>query len=85
MADGIPTPPIPPIAWGPVEEGGVLLVLAGWAVLLLVALWGPEEGVVELGDWEEEDWGEATVGPRWFNRELSRDCPARYGAEECNK
>lgn len=84
MAEGIPTPPIPPTAWVPmVEEGGVLLV--GWPVLLLVEFWGPEEGVVEQGDWEEEDWGEATVGPRWFNRELSRDCPARYGAEECNK
>lgn len=64
------------------EEGGVLLTWAGWAELVLelvvLVLWGPEEVLEELEVWEEE---EATVGLRWDNRELSKDCSDRYGAE----
>lgn len=73
---------IPPIVWDPEEEeGGVLLTWAGWAELVLelvvLVLWGPEEVLEELEVWEEE----ATVGLRWDNRELSKDCSDRYGAE----
>lgn len=75
---------IPPIVWDPEEEGGVLLTWAGWAELVLelvvLVLWGPEEVLEELEVWEEE----ATVGLRWDNRELSKDCSDRYGAERCN-
>ncbi len=73
---------IPPIVWEPEEEeGGVLLTWAGWAELVLelvvLVLWGPEEVLEELEVWEEE----ATTGLRWDNRELSKDCSDRYGAE----
>lgn len=75
---------IPPIVWEPEEEeGGVLLTWAGWAELVLelvvLALWGPEEVLEELEVWEEEE--DVTVGLRWVNKELSRDCVDRYGAE----
>lgn len=72
---------IPPIVWGPEEEeGGVLLTWAGWAELVLVVLvlWGPEEVLEELEVWEEEEEEEeATVGQRWDNSELSKDCSDR--------
>lgn len=80
MADAIT-----PIVWEPEEEeeeeGGVLLTWEGWAELVLelvvLVLWDPEEVLEELEVWEEE----ATTGLRWDNRELSKDCSDRYGAE----
>lgn len=80
---------IPPTVWEPEEdeedeEGGVLLTWAGWAELVLelvvLVLWGPEEVLEELEVWEEEE--DVTVGLRWVNREPSKDCSDRYGAEE---
>lgn len=71
---------IPPIVWEPgVEEGGVLLIWAGWVELVVLVLWGPEEVLEELEVWEEEE--EATAGLRWDSRELSKVCSDRYGAE----
>ncbi len=79
---------IPPIVWEPEEEeeeGGVLLTWEGWAELVLelvvLVLWGPEEVLEELEVWEEE----ATRGLRWDNREPSKDCSDRYGAERGDK
>lgn len=78
---------IPPTVWEPeVEEGGVLLIWAGGAELVLelvvLVLGGPEEVLAELEVWEE---GEATTGPRWDNKELSKDCSDRYGADRGEK
>lgn len=78
---------IPPTVWEPeVEEGGVLFIWAGWAELVLelvvLVLWGPEAVLEELEVWLEE---EATTGLRWDNRELSRDCSDRYGADTSDK
>lgn len=77
---------IPPIVWEPAEdEGGVLLTWVGWEELVLevvvLELWDPEEVLEELEVWEEE----ATVGLRWDNRELSKGCSDRYGAEKEKK
>lgn len=59
---------------------------AGWTELVLelvvLVLWGPEEVLEELEVCEEE---EATTGLRWDNRELSKDCSDRYGAERGDK
>ena len=61
----------------------MLLTWAGWAELVLelvvLVLWGPEEVLEELEVWEEEE--EAATGLRWDNREPSKDCSDRYGAE----
>ena len=68
MADAVA-----PTVWGPEEdEGGVLLTRAGWVELVVFVL------LEELEVWEEV---ETTGGLRWDNRELSKDCPERYGAE----
>lgn len=72
------------MVWEPdVVEGGVLLIWAGWAELVLLVLWGPKEVLEELEVWEEE--GEATAGLRWDSREVSKDCSDRYGAERKKK
>lgn len=75
---------IPPIVCEPEdEEGGVLLTWAGWAELVLepvvLVLWSPDEVLEELEVWKEGV--AAVVGFRWVNRELSKDCSDRYGAE----
>lgn len=75
---------IPPIVCEPEdEEGGVLLTWAGWAELVsepvVLVLWSPDEVLEELEVWKEGV--AAVVGFRWVNRELSKDCSDRYGAE----
>lgn len=71
---------IPPIVWETdEEEGGVLLIWAGWVELVVLVLWGPEAALEELEVWEEDG---ATDGLRWDNRELSKDCSDKYGTEK---
>ena len=80
MADAIP-----PIIWEPDDEvGGVLLIWAGWAALLVLAPWGPEEVLEELEVVMEEEEA-ATVWLRWDSRELSKVCSDRYGAKQARE
>ena len=46
-------------------------------MLVVLVLWSPEEMLEEL---EEEE--AAVGGLRWVNRELSKGCSDKYGAEK---
>lgn len=82
---------IPPIVWEPEEdEEGVLLTWDDWAELVMelvvLVLWGPEEVLEELEVWDDaEEAGEGTTGLRCDNKEPSKDCSERYGAEKEKK